>query len=109
MTRLTQHSSSPARASRRRHPLARLAPLFAAGLVGAVLPVSTAEAAPAATFSGFATSAVASPLRLEIYEPTIPIPSDPQLELEVGYTMVEADTSSSHGRSSLPLARWPDR
>ncbi|WP_244930075.1 choice-of-anchor P family protein [Nocardioides sp. W7] len=84
-------------------------PFLAAGLVGAVLPLA-GPGAPAAhaeekkPFSGYSTSAFATPVRLEIYEPTIPIPATPQLELSFGYSTVEADSSSGQGRSSY---LWP--
>lgn len=106
MTR-SSHSHRPsghlsARATR---PLARMAPFLAAGLVGAVLPMAGAQATgPAATFSGFSTVGSGTPLRFEIYEPTVPIPNSPQLEVQLGYTRVEADSSSSHARSTY---LWP--
>lgn len=86
-----------------------LIPLAAAAIAGAMLPISSAtpalaedDGAPA--FSGFSMSAWSTPVRLEIYEPTIPIPATPQAEFEFGYTRVEADSSSSRGRASF---LWP--
>ena len=75
-------------------------------LVGLVLPVTTAAPAAAeeAPYTGFSTESTATPVRVEIYEPTIPIPSTPQAEVEFGYTRVEADTGSSRGRASY---LWP--
>jgi hypothetical protein len=81
--------------------------LAAAALVGAVLPVSAGAPAAGAdkpAFSGFSSTAWAAPVKVEIYEPTIPIPATPQLELELGYTTVEADSGSSMGRASW---LWP--
>lgn len=80
-----------------------LFPLAAAALVGAALPVS-AGASEDPAFSGYRAVAVAAPVKIEIYEPTIPIPADPQLEVELGYTTVEADSGSSAGRASW---LWP--
>ncbi|MBA2954457.1 hypothetical protein GON03_08995 [Nocardioides sp. MAH-18] len=83
-----------------------LVPLSAAAVVGALLPVSPTaaeEAAPRA-FSGYTADATAAPVRIEIYEPTIPIPANPQLELVLGYSTVEADSGSSQGRASW---LWP--
>ncbi|MDI6910977.1 hypothetical protein [Nocardioides sp.] len=85
-------------------------PISAAALAGVVLPMSAS--APAAgqddtakpAFSGYSSSAWAAPVRIEIYEPTIPIPADPQLEFEMGYSKVEADSGSSLGRASW---LWP--
>lgn len=83
-------------------------PLLATGIVAAVLPWSAAAAAAEPVkkkaFSGYSTEATATPLKLEIYEPTIPVPATPQLELSFGYSAVEADSSSSQGRSSY---LWP--
>jgi hypothetical protein len=82
-------------------------PLLATGLVAAVLPWSAAAPAHAEEkkpFSGYSTEAKATPVLLEIYEPTIPVPATPQAELSFGYSTVEADSSSSKGRSSY---LWP--
>lgn len=87
-------------------------PLAAAALVGAMLPLTTgsAVAAPAGAeegepaFSGFSGEAVGAPVEIEIYEPSIPIPSTPQAEFLFGYSRVEADSSSSAGRASY---LWP--
>ena len=56
-------------------------PVLAAGLAGAMLPLSgsPAEAAPADDF-GYSSPTAATPVRIEIYEPTIPIPATPQAE-----------------------------
>lgn len=75
--------------------------LSAAALVGASLPMS-AEAKPA--FSGYATEVTASPVWLEIYEPTIPIPSEPQAEFKLSYSKVE--TASGSGNSVASFL-WP--
>ncbi|HYF71269.1 MAG TPA: hypothetical protein VD864_00535 [Nocardioides sp.] len=84
--------------------------LSAAALVGAALPMSAG--APAVgraepekpAFSGYSSTAWAAPVKIEIYEPTIPIPSTPQLEFEMAYSKVEADSGSSYGRASW---LWP--
>ena len=78
-----------------------------AALVGAVLPVSAgapADGAEKPAFSGYSSSAWAAPVKIEIYEPTIPIPATPQAEFEMAYTKVEADSGSSAGRASW---LWP--
>lgn len=78
----------------------------AAALAGAVLPVSASAPAASAAGQSFGYSSVvsASPVKMEFYEPTIPIPANPQFELEMGYTKVEADSGSSLGRASW---LWP--
>jgi hypothetical protein len=83
-----------------------LVPVSAAALAGAVLPVTaSAPAASAADgFGGYSSVASAAPVRIEFYEPTIPIPANPQLEVEMAYTKVEADSGSSTGRASW---LWP--
>lgn len=95
--------------------------LAAAALVSLALPVTTGTAAPAAPstasaatgsllraadpeFAGYAATTTATPVRVEIYEPTIPIPASPQAELNLGYSIVKADSSTSRGRASY---FWP--
>src|ERR1700741_609252 len=84
-----------------------LIPFSPAALAGTVLPVSaSAPAASAADqgFGGYTSVAGAAPGKLEFYEPTIPIPANPQFEVEMAYTRVEADSGSSLGRASW---LWP--
>ncbi len=55
--------------------------LSAAALVGTVLPLArarqqSARARQPAAFSGYSSTAWAAPVKVEIYEPTIPIPVD---------------------------------
>lgn len=90
-------------------PITRtLLPISAAALAGTVLQVSagapSASGAPEAGYGGYSAVATAAPVRIEIYEPTIPIPATPQLEVELAYTKVEADSGSSLGRASW---LWP--
>ncbi|MDF1604920.1 choice-of-anchor P family protein [Nocardioides sp. YIM 152315] len=92
-------------------PARIVVPLAAAAIAGALLPVSSAASAPTAAtaeekaaFSGYTAEAWAAPVKIEIYEPTIPIPADPQLEIELAYSTVEADSGSSKGRASW---LWP--
>ena len=79
-------------------------PLGAAAVLGVMLPVSPGVAADKPAFSGYTADAWASPVKIEIYEPTIPIPADPQLEIELAYSTVESDSGSSQGRASW---LWP--
>ncbi|GAB2451574.1 hypothetical protein GCM10027062_35620 [Nocardioides hungaricus] len=85
-----------------------LLPLSAAALAGTVLPLSAsappASGAPEPGFGGYSAVATAAPVKIELYEPTIPIPATPQFEVEMGYTTVEADSGSSLGRASW---LWP--
>ena len=107
-------------------PAVRLgAGLAAAALVSLALPVTTGSAAPAAgpvaagsvstavagavraadpEFAGYAATTTATPVRVEIFEPTIPIPASPQAEFNLGYSIVKADSSTSRGRASY---FWP--
>lgn len=70
---------------------------------GAGAAMTVAQAAP--DFAGFTTAAVATPLRIEIVEPAIPVPSDPQAELNFSYTRVNG-TSGPTG-SARASAMWP--
>lgn len=86
----------------------RVAPLLAATLLGTVAVQgigATARAEePSNPFAGYVSSAWAAPVKFEIYEPNIPMPADPQLELELGYSVVKADSGSGKGRGSW---MWP--
>jgi hypothetical protein len=83
-------------------------PALAAGITALALPFSAGSPAVAADDAGnafgYSALTVAAPVYVEIYEPTIPIPATPQAELQLGYTKVLADSSSSRGRSSF---LWP--
>ena len=86
-----------------------LVPLAAAAVLGAMLPASPGLVSPSAAadkpaFSGYTADAWAAPVKIELYEPTIPIPADPQLEVELAYSKVESDSGSSKGRASW---LWP--
>lgn len=108
---MKSHLNRPAPSIRRRGPLVRgsLA-LTATAVVSCLLTLPSsaveedAEEAPAAAFSGYSSQAVASPLRVEIFEPTIPVPADPQAEAWVAYS--RADTSSGTGKSRASWL-WP--
>ncbi len=96
---------------RRTHHSSRsfVIPLAAAALVGAVLPVTTAASAGAAPEGekralSYSTQVWGTPLEIEIYEPSIPIPSTPQLELLFGFTQVKATTDTGAGLASY---LWP--
>ncbi len=56
------------------------------------------------TYSGYSSSGVAVPIKVEIFEPTIPIPTVPQAEFDFGYAKVKADSGSTKGRASF---MWP--
>jgi hypothetical protein len=67
-------------------------------------PSETTEPEPSRGFSGYTSAAWAAPVKIEIYEPMIPIPTTPQAELELAYSEVESDSTTSRGRSSFI---WP--
>lgn len=74
--------------------------------MGLPMTPSFADDAPVTpSYGGFTTAATATPLRLEVYEPAIPIPASPQAEFNFSYTHVEG----SSGPSSLARASalWP--
>ena len=77
----------------------------ATGLVALSLPASQAAADESTTLGGFAARAIATPVRVEIHEPLIPIPAEPQAELDVAYTRAVATSGpSGKGRASW---LWP--
>ncbi|NYI46459.1 hypothetical protein BJ993_003539 [Nocardioides aromaticivorans] len=77
-------------------------------LTGAPLAAQPAQAADGEpSYGGFTAQAWSSPVRIEVFEPSLPIPVDAgiaQLEFDMGYSKVKADSGMSSGRSSL---FWP--
>ncbi|GAA3540410.1 choice-of-anchor P family protein [Nocardioides daeguensis] len=64
-------------------------------------------ATPSAGYGGYSTTAWSAPIRVEVFEPSIPIPVEAgqaQVELDMGYSKVKADSGESRGRASL---FWP--
>jgi hypothetical protein len=55
-------------------------------------------------YSGYSSSGVATPVKVEIFEPTIPIPTVPQAEFDMGYAKVKANSAGTNGRASF---LWP--
>jgi hypothetical protein len=91
----------PLRNGARRRGAGRIAgAVLAAGLMGAAAPVPVAHAEPA--YGGYSAEAMATPLKIELYEPTIPVPATPQAELELAYTKVEA----ASGPTGQGIASW---
>jgi len=72
----------------------------AAGLAGTAAPIPAANAEPA--FGGYSTEARSTPLKVEVYEPVVPIPTTPQAELDFAYTKVEA----ASGPTGAGVASW---
>jgi hypothetical protein len=87
-----------------------LYPVAAAALAGSMLPVTAPASADdggtAATpsFSGYSSSGVATPVKVEFFEPTIPVPTSPQAELNFGYTKIKGTSATTKGRASF---LWP--
>lgn len=65
----------------------------------------SAQAAAGTPYSGFTTGAIASPLRLEIFEPAIPVPASPQVEFDFSHTTVSG--SSGPDSTAMASAMWP--
>lgn len=72
--------------------------------LGAAPSAAASVAAEKSTYGGFGSSAWATPVHVEVYEPTIPVPAEPQLEAMLGYTKVLADSGTSQGKASY---LWP--
>lgn len=81
------------------------AALAALGLLAVTGAASVQPAGAAPDFAGFTTYAQATPLRVEIYEPAIPVPSSPQLELNFSYTKVSG--ASGPIGAARASAMWP--
>jgi hypothetical protein len=84
--------------------------LLSLGLVvgsgaAALVPAQAAAPAPMTAFGGFSTIATASPLKLEVFEPAIPIPTEPQFEMDFSYTRVLGDSGPS--TTARASAMWP--
>lgn len=71
---------------------------------GGAASASVVRAAEEPVFAGYAATALSTPVKIEIFEPTIPIPASPQAELNFGYATVKADSSTTRGRASY---FWP--
>lgn len=99
------------RVNRARRPIigAGSALIAAGALVSTFAGPASATVAQAATggtpYGGFTTSAEATPLRIELYEPAIPVPSNPQVELNYSYTQVGG--SSGPDSTARASALWP--
>ena len=82
-----------------------LASLAVLGLLAAGSATAVQPAVAAPDFAGFTTFAQAVPLRVEVYEPAIPVPSSPQLELNFSYTKVNG--ASGPIGTARASAMWP--
>lgn len=82
-----------------------LASCAVAGVAAAVLPWGTSASADEEPgYSGFVSTATATAVQIDIYEPTIPIPSSPQMEIHFAYSKAQGDSGSTKGRASW---MWP--
>lgn len=75
--------------------------------LGLLAGLSAASLSPAhaTDYGGFSTMATASPVKLEIFEPALPIPTEPQLEFDLSYTRVLGDSGPS--TTARASALWP--
>jgi hypothetical protein len=92
----------------RRRTTRAVAAMIALGLVagsGAAALVPAQAVVPASEYGGFSAVATASPLKLEVFEPAIPIPTEPQFELDFSYTRVLSDSGPT--TSARASALWP--
>jgi hypothetical protein len=84
------------------------ASIAALGLVigsgaAALAPVQATPSAQA--YGGFNVVSTASPLKLEVFEPAIPIPTEPQMEFDFSYTRVIGDSGPT--TTARASAMWP--
>lgn len=79
--------------------------LTASLLATCVLGIAAPSYADSGTLGGFTGSASATPLRIEVHEQAIPVPADPQLELNLLYTKVTGDSGPTS--TALGSALWP--
>jgi len=94
--------------SRGRRATRAAAGLLALGLVAASASAALVPAqavVPASSYGGFSVTSTASPLKLEVFEPAIPIPTEPQFELDFSYTRVLGD--SGPATTARASAMWP--
>lgn len=78
-------------------------PLLAVPLLGPLLGVPVP--ARAAELGGFTIAADAAPVAIQIFEPTIPVPAEPQLELNLSYSRAKL-SSGPTGQATSSLM-WP--
>ncbi len=93
----------------RARSMSRRAKRTASGLLALGLlaggTASGAAPAQAVAYGGFSTMATAAPIKLEIFEPVIPIPTEPQGEFDISYTRVLG--SSGPATAARASALWP--
>ena len=78
--------------------------MLALGLLVGATAVGSAPA-QAVAYGGFTTMATATPIKLEIFEPALPLPTEPQAEFDLSYTRV--DGSSGPATLARASALWP--
>ncbi|WP_332642534.1 choice-of-anchor P family protein [Aeromicrobium sp.] len=93
----------------RARSMSRRAKRTAASLLafGLLLGGTASGIAPAnaVAYGGFSTAATATPIKLEIFEPVLPLPTEPQGEFDISYTRVLG--GSGPATTARASAFWP--
>ena len=99
------HAATRSRGRRSTRVAASLAALGLVAASGSAALVPAQAVVPMQEYGGFSVASTASPLKLEVFEPAIPIPTEPQFEIDFSYTRVLGDSGPT--TTARASAMWP--